>query len=172
MKSGWIAAALVAFAVACGSSAEKEPSQGAQSGVARAAAPSGNGSPAPADTMDASTGATWSALYRDFFGPTGAASCAGNGTCHGAPDQSGAEGSNGYVCASQDGCRESMLSLVTGVVQASDAQAPEQSTLVTMLRRRTSSGVVGSMPKLSSYVFDSGSIDRIETWIRNGAPND
>src|SRR5512140_1093248 len=38
----------------------------------------------------AGTGTKFSDLYRDFFGPGGAAKCAGNGQCHGAADQPGA----------------------------------------------------------------------------------
>jgi hypothetical protein len=123
--------------------------------------------------VDAGAGTTWTALYRDFFGPTAPASCAGSGACHGSSEASGADGSNGYVCASRDGCRASMLSVETGLVQASDADAPEKSTLVDVLRRRSANGgTVGSMPKSSTYVFSDESIARVEAWIRNGAPDD
>jgi hypothetical protein len=125
------------------------------------------------DLVDAGAGTTWTDLYRDLFGPTAPASCAGTGMCHGTADESGARGSNGYVCTSREGCRESMLSLETGIVQPSDSKAPEKSTLIAMLRRRSASGgIVGTMPKRSEYVFSRDSIARVETWIRNGAPND
>lgn len=128
---------------------------------------------APEDLLDAGSGTTWTDLYRDLFGPTGGASCAGNGPCHGSAEESGASGSHGYVCASREGCRESMLSLETGLVQASDSTAPEKSTLVATLRRRSAKGgIVGTMPKRSEYVFSHDSIARIEAWIRNGAPDD
>src|SRR5579864_3724850 len=48
--------------------------------------------------MDAGMGTTFTDLHRDFFGPSGAASCAGNGTCHGDASQMGAKSSGGYVC--------------------------------------------------------------------------
>jgi hypothetical protein len=118
-------------------------------------------------------GTTWSALYRDLFGPAATASCAGNGMCHGSAAESGTQASHGYVCATREGCRTSMLSIETALVQSSDADAPEKSTLVQVLRRRNASGkTVGTMPKRSGYVFSEDAIDRIETWIRNGAPDD
>jgi hypothetical protein len=66
-----------------------------------------------------------------------------------------------------------MLSIDAALVQSSDAAAPEKSTLVQVLRRRTASGkTLGTMPKRSGYVFSDDAIARIETWIRNGAPDD
>lgn len=127
----------------------------------------------PEDTVDAGAGVTWTALYRDLFGPTTPSGCAGSGACHGSAGESGAQASNGYVCATKGGCRESMLSLETGLVQSRDFAAPSKSMLVDVLRRRDANGtIVGSMPKRSSYVFSSDSIRRIETWIANGAPDD
>ncbi len=126
-----------------------------------------------ASQADAGGGTTWTDLYRDFFGPTAPASCAGSGgACHGAPGQSGARVS-GYVCATRDGCRASMLSADTGLVQESDFAAPEESTLVTVLRRRSATGELeGTMPKGSSYELSHDAIARIEAWIRSGAPDD
>jgi hypothetical protein len=124
---------------------------------------------------DAGSGTHWSDLYRDFFGPTGAASCAGNGTCHGDANQSGAKSSGGYVCgANKDDCRASLLSENTGLIALpADQAAPEKSGLVTELRRKKADGtVVGLMPKTPACVFEPEAIDRITTWIKNGAPND
>jgi hypothetical protein len=60
------------------------------------------GAPVVTSTVDAGpgagTGTTFTDLYRDFFGPSGAAKCAGNGACHGAADQPGAMASGGYIC--------------------------------------------------------------------------
>ena len=137
------------------------------------AGPIDDAGPPPEDLVDAGAGTTWTDLYRDLFGPTGQASCAGNATCHGAADQAGAHGSFGYVCATRDGCRESMLSLATGLVQAQDFDAPAESGLVAALRRRSARGtVVGTMPRTAPYVFSHDSIARIETWISHGAPAD
>jgi hypothetical protein len=121
----------------------------------------------------AAGGTTWSALYRDLFGSSAAASCAGTSVCHGSASASGAIGSHGYVCADAKGCRASMLSNEAALVQPSDATAPEKSTLIQVLRRQSSGGVlVGSMPKRSQFVFTNEQLARIETWIRNGAPDD
>lgn len=118
-------------------------------------------------------GSTWSDVYRDLFGPTAPASCAGAGMCHGSAEESGASASHGYVCATKDGCRASILSSETGLVQPGDAVSPERSTLVQVLRRRSTNGsIVGSMPKRSSFVFSDAAMNRITTWIRNGAPDD
>lgn len=128
---------------------------------------------APEDAIDAGSGTTWTDLYRDLFGATSPASCAGSGACHGDANQAGARSSNGFVCTDKDGCRNSLLSADTGLVQASDSAAPEQGALIHTLRHRTTSGsVTGTMPKGGSYVFSRASVTRIETWIRNGAPND
>lgn len=127
--------------------------------------------PFPEDLLDAGTGATWTDLYRDLFGPTGGASCAGDGLCHGSADQAGAVAS-GFVCDSQAGCRASMLGN-SGLVKSADFTAPQQSFLATIVRRRRSDGsLLGSMPKRPAYVFSRASMERIQTWIQNGAPDD
>lgn len=178
-----LALALFIAAAACSSSSDDDKDKDdrteaeAKDDTTRARGPSGgstSGAEAPPEgTVDAGVGVTWTALYRDLFGPSAESGCAGSGTCHGAAGESGAEGSNGYVCATKDGCRESLLSLETGLVQSRDFAAPSKSTLIDVLRRRDANGaIVGSMPKRSSYVFSQDSIRRIETWIANGAPDD
>ncbi|MBN9167259.1 MAG: hypothetical protein BGO98_17810 [Myxococcales bacterium 68-20] len=176
-------ALFIIAAAACSSSSDDDNDKDRQTeadgkdDASHARGPSGGSTsgaePPPEDTVDAGAGVTWTALYRDLFGPMAPSGCAGSGTCHGAAGESGAQASNGYVCATKEGCRESMLSLETGLVQSRDFSAPSKSTLVDVLRRRDANGaVVGSMPKRSSYVFSRDSIDRIETWIANGAPDD
>lgn len=168
-------AAVVFLAAACGAGEGRDGAPGgdeAPSAPMETTASVADGGTAE-DLVDAGAGTTWTDLYRDLFGPSAPASCAGSGACHGAAEQSGARGSYGYVCASRDGCRASMLSPETALVQASDFGAPSKSTLVQTLRRRSASGsVVGSMPKRSTYVFSHDSIARVEAWIRNGAPDD
>lgn len=156
--SGAIAALVVGAAAACSSESKDEtPNVSEPVGPAGELAQEGAG------------GDTWPDLYRDFFGPSARSSCAAT-TCHGSPESSGARGSHGFVCADQDQCRESMLSPDTGLVQLGDVGTPSESTLVQILRRRSESGgIVGVMPKSSRYVFSDDSIERIETWIGNGA---
>ncbi len=133
-----------------------------------AAAPQFGGSAQPSANP-----ASWSALYKDVFGPTGTASCAGTGACHGSKDQLGARGSGGFVCADQDGCRASILDPATGpLVGPEDKSAPETSGLYGVLRRVEGGRTVGIMPKTPAYVFTEAELGRIKTWIANGAPND
>ena len=179
-----LALALCIAAAACSSSDDDKDKDKddrteaeAKDDATRARGPSGSDASRseapPEDAVDSGVGVTWTALYRDLFSPTAPSGCAGSGTCHGAAGESGAQGSNGYVCATKEGCRESMLSLETGLVQSRDFAAPRKSTLIAVLRRRDANGaIVGSMPKRSSYVFSEDSIRRIETWIANGAPDD
>jgi hypothetical protein len=125
----------------------------------------------PEDDIDAGAGTTWTDLYRDLFGPTGGGSCAGNGTCHGAADQAGTK-SVGFLCADQDGCRASLFA--TSLVRALDAQKPDDSGLIGVMRHRSPSGaIVGLMPRApGTYVFSHDSIARVRAWIAAGAPND
>ena len=120
---------------------------------------------------DAGSGTRFTDLYRDFFGPTGKASCAGNGQCHGAAEQPGAASSS-FVCADQAGCYTSMTG-ASNLVRTSDASDPANSVLIGILRHRDSTQkVIGYMPKSPAYEFSATSITRISDWIAAGAPND
>lgn len=134
------------------------------------AAPDGD---RPEDRADAGTGTRWTDLYRDFFAPAAPASCAGDGLCHGSMDKAGARGSGGFICPTQDGCWASMTGPDAGLVTPSDTTDPANSALLLTLRHRREDGsVAGTMPKRPVYVFSTASIERIATWIQNGAPND
>lgn len=127
----------------------------------------------PEEREDAGTGATFTDLYRDLFGPTGKASCAGDGLCHGAPEKAGAKGSSGFVCSDATTCWTTLTTGGSALVTASDASSPTTSALYLTLRHRRDDGsIVGNMPKRPLYVFSSASMDRVTTWIRNGAKND
>jgi hypothetical protein len=135
-------------------------------------ADSGQG-PEHGEPVNEGAGETWTDLYRDLLGPGGAADCSGTHGCHEDPSAPGALGSRGFVCASQGGCRDSLLSPETRLVQPDDFLAPDGSALMKSLRRLgPKGGTVGSMPKQSSYVFTGGALTRIKTWIRNRAPDD
>lgn len=143
-------------ATACSSSSENrgmdEPTGGDASREVSTDGGTSDAELSPEESVDAGSGVTWTALYRDLFGPTAQSGCAGSGACHGAASESGALVSNGYVCATQQGCRESILSLETGLVQSRDFAAPSKSTLVLVLRRRDANGTIkGAMPKASPY---------------------
>jgi hypothetical protein len=129
--------------------------------------------PAPEDLLDAGSGTTWTDLYRDLFGPTGQARCSGQGGgCHGASESSGTIAS-GYVCSTAEGCRASLLSPESSLVQPQGSGSLDASKLVRALRRRSAAGsIVGAMPRDSAYVFSHDSINRIEAWVQAGAPDD
>lgn len=106
---------------------------------------------------------TWAALYADYFGPKGAASCAGSGACHGDSTQQGAIRSN-FVCGASEGaCHESIVS--SGLVPDGGSSAPDQVNLRFTIR--TSAG--GTMPKSSQFTFGETDLKRIDEWIRSGA---
>lgn len=122
------------------------------------------------DEADAGSGAKWSDLYRDLFGPTGAAKCA-DPSCHGTAGTTASR--VGILCADQAGCRESLLD--KGWIQdPGDFTAPESSGFYTVLRRCDANNeTVGTMPlRPASYHFSPASLARVATWLRNGAPND
>jgi len=116
------------------------------------------------------TGTTFTDLYRDFFGPAGAASCAGGSTnCHGAKGDSGG---NIFVCgADKAECRTSIAGLASGATF-------QDSLLFSMLRKDATlapSPPAGTnrMPKApKTYTFDKAGIDRIATWVAAGSKDD
>ncbi len=118
---------------------------------------------------------TFTELYASFFGPTGKASCAGDGACHGAADQPGAQATastaypSGYVCApDQARCYAAMTG--AGLTATGGGGGAEQSTLYTILRK---TGGGGSMPKRPTTVaFSPTEMARIRAWIAAGAKND
>ncbi len=173
-----LASSTIIASVAC-SGGDDTPSTpadaGSSSGSSGATDDAGDGAVAkPEEAIDSGSGTTWTDLYRDLFGPTGQASCAGDGLCHGSASQAGARGSNGFVCADKDACYASMTAASPGLVTSTDTTDPTKSVLYLTLRhRRTDGSVTGSMPKRPfSYVFSTASMARIATWIQSGAKND
>ncbi|HEY2511677.1 MAG TPA: hypothetical protein VGI39_12500, partial [Polyangiaceae bacterium] len=64
-----------------------------------------------ADAGDRGDGSTFADLYRDYFGPTGLASCSARSICH-VPGGTGAQTSH-YICAPDlDACWASMTSSI------------------------------------------------------------
>lgn len=152
-------AALAALACACSDAK-------VNGGDARfdAAAPTGPAGPG------VSGGSTWAELYRDYFGPTGRASCAGDGACHGSSDQPGAQAS-GYVCAGgQDGCYSGITNPKTRLVVPGDTTTPPEKTGLHIILRKSDG--TGIMPKRPEFVFADADMRRIDAWIASGAPND
>lgn len=128
----------------------------------------GSTSAAPSDAGESGGGidgaSTWPALYADYFGPMGAASCAGTSNCHGDPTRAGAIRSN-FICgSSEENCYNSLIQ--SGLVPAGGSSEPDQVNLRFTLRTATG----GTMPKNSRFTFSGGDLRRIDDWIRSGAP--
>jgi hypothetical protein len=125
-----------------------------------------------APTGDAGSGTGWSDLYRDYFGPTGVASCAGSpGQCHGDTQGLGYQSSQ-YLCANGvQGCYQGITSAQADLVTVGDTKDdPRLSTLYGVLRKSCPAG--GTMPlQPSTLVFSPADMARIAAWIGAGAPN-
>jgi hypothetical protein len=124
-----------------------------------------------APDADAGSGHAWSDLYRDYFGPTGIASCAGTaGACHGDANGLGAKGSNFVCAASVSGCYSGITSTSVGLVTVGDTtDDPTTSGLYAVLRKAC---IGGAMPKEPASVsFTTADMKRITDWIGAGAPN-
>jgi hypothetical protein len=126
----------------------------------------------PLTTFTLDAGATWSALYRDYFGTTGVASCAGSGSeCHGSPD-SDAYVVSGYLCPPHDAgaCYESFTSQSStgsGFIVGDGGWGA--SPLPYILCQCNG---MGYMPYACCYTFQAVDMQRIADWVNAGATND
>jgi hypothetical protein len=112
-------------------------------------------------------GSRFTDLYRDFFGPSGGASCSARSICH----VEGGTGflTSGYECApDQNGCWASMTS---SIVPDGGTSMPETTRLYMALRKAPPTPGSGPMPRNSTYAFCPADLERISTWIQNGAHN-
>jgi hypothetical protein len=128
--------------------------------------------PADASSADSgcpsASGCTWTALYRDFFGPSGKASCAGTGTCHGDTKQAGYQGSL-YLCPNdQTGCYNGITSAQSGLL--TPGKSFNATGLYVTLRKSDGSGLMPKQP--SSVFFTPDELSRIGAWYSAGTPND
>jgi hypothetical protein len=138
--------------------------------------------PAPPqpEVRDSGSGTTWKDLYRDFFGPTGVANCAGTGVCHSVAGKFGVLASN-FVCTSVEECYQTIrqgkhpfdkVALVDDATLAN----PDDAFLFKVVRLQAADGTVAKnrdMPQQPrDFAFTAAELDRIKTWIRNGAKND
>ncbi len=122
-----------------------------------------------ADAGDRGDGSTFTDLYRDFFGPTGLASCSAKSICH-VPGGTGMQTSGGYVCSpDQDTCWASMTAVI---VPDGGSSAPESTTLYKVLRKAPPTPGSGPMPRNSAFAFCPNDLARIKAWIASGATND
>ncbi len=126
---------------------------------------------------DAGAPPTWSGLYADYFGPTGRATCtfSPNG-CHAAPGDPGAS-ATGYVCAAgKDGCYLGITSANAKSESGNPLVVPgdaDASFLPQIIRKPDDGSGQLRMPLLPNTVhFCPSDVDRVRTWIQNGAKND
>jgi hypothetical protein len=157
-RSGWLALFVPAVAVltfACGSASPGDTTSSPESDAASQAA-------------DAGTCDTWTCLYADYFGPSGVASCAGDGTCHGSTSQPGYTASM-FLCppGDQSGCYASITSLAAGLLTPGD---PFDATRLYVNLRKSAGG--GTMPKSPAYTFTTEDIQRLSSWVAAGAQDD
>ena len=119
-----------------------------------------------AEAGDRGDGSTFSDLYRDFFGPTGRASCSAQSICH-VPGGTGAQTSGGYLCVpDRASCWSSMTRTI---VPGGGSASPEQTTLYKALRKAPPTPGSGPMPRNSSFAFCPDDLKRIADWISSGA---
>jgi hypothetical protein len=127
---------------------------------------------AAADASDSSAPATWTELYTNYFGNMGAASCSGDGNCHGGMTQLGYMTSD-YLCPANDqnGCYTSFTSIGSQLLVA---YPPFDKTYLYEVLRKTSGITVGTpMPRAPyTYTFTAADLARIESWVAAGAKND
>ncbi len=119
-----------------------------------------------ADAGDRGDGSTFADLYRDFFGPTGGASCSAQSICH-VDGGTGAQTSGGYICApDQQACWSAMTSTI---VPRGGSATPEETPLYKVLRKAPPTPGSGPMPRNSSFAFCPDDLKRIADWIAAGA---
>jgi hypothetical protein len=157
----------------------------AGTGDAATDAPTTADAPADAPVADAGTdgpppftidaGITWSSLYRDYFGPTGRASCAGTGSCHGTSSGQGAEVSS-FLCPSGDGgVKACWASMTSRGANGADLLTPDASFSASSLDSVLCQQGGGFMPAGGTlaggcaYIFSPTDLDRLEDWFNAGA---
>jgi hypothetical protein len=122
--------------------------------------------------------ATWTALYADFFGPTGTAQCGassrgdsnGSTSCHHDSGGNGAMAS-GFICGdTQQSCYAGITSSMAsfGGAQVVIPGDPCNSFLPKILRRN-GGGIMPFYPM--SVFFSDNDMARVREWIAAGAQN-
>ena len=125
--------------------------------------------------------ATWTALYKDYFGPTGKANCSSiSSSCHGSHDDTGG-GTSGFVCAtSKDSCWQSATMgtdcssavMPCPIVPTGGTQDPTMTGLYKNLHKTDGTGTMplfGATTRMKGYVFTPTDLARITQWIKEGA---
>jgi len=133
--------------------------------------------PPPPPPFSLEAGVTWQALYRDYFGPAGRASCQGDGHCHGGTSEIGFEGS-GFLCPASDAGAACFMSITSTGDDSADLITPDASFTSDQISSVLcqDNATVGQMPTGGdlgngcAYSFTTVDIQRIADWIAAGAP--
>jgi hypothetical protein len=143
-----------------------------------------------ADPCAPGAAATWTNLYTCYWGPTGAASCTAQTSCHGGSQELGST-TTGFVCADKDSCWSSMTQMGTGGLPpilclstagcTSGVTSYEDTQLWGGLHQAGSPPTLDNMPcgnplavpsctpAEAKYTFSTYDLDQISTWIQGGA---
>jgi hypothetical protein len=134
--------------------------------------------PLPASDGGIPGAATWTALYNDYFGPTGAANCSSiSSMCHASRDDTGG-GTSGFVCAtSKESCWQSATMSTDcasaakpcPIVPSGGTQDLTQVGLYKNLRPMGTMPLFGATTRMKGYVFTPTDLARIAQWIKEGA---
>jgi hypothetical protein len=120
------------------------------------------------DAGDRGSGSTFTDLYRDFFGPTGLASCTAMSACHISPMGRGYKNTH-YTCSpDQSTC---WMTMTTSIVPSGGSATPETTTMYRALRKAPPIPHSGPMPLGSTFAFCPSDLQRIAEWIADGAQN-
>ena len=169
--------ALVLGVVACSSASGEVSGGGLRPGYDPNSVPT---PPPQVQARDSGAGTTWTDLYRDFFGPTGVASCNRTGSCHGTPDKGGSLISN-FVCPESNECYRTMRMgkhPTRGVALVDDTAIamPDTAFVFSVVRVQAPDGRILNnldMPQQPrDFAFTASELERIKAWIRSGAKND
>ena len=126
---------------------------------------------------------SWRGIYRDYFGRSAKASCAGSGVCHDAAGKPGSVSSN-FVCGDLAGCYDSLRKAVPSnpddgtrpLVDDASLANPDDAYLFKIIRFRDPDGTPNpnrGMPQVPiDYYYSADDITRIKAWMKAGAPND
>jgi hypothetical protein len=119
--------------------------------------------------MEAAAPTTWTELYASYFGPSGVASCAGNGTCHGDMSQLGYM-SSGFLCPNdQTQCYSGFVGPSAGLLVPPGAF--DGMYIYKVLRKTVGTNLGTPMPKSPPYAFTPADLDKLQSWITAGAMN-
>jgi hypothetical protein len=119
---------------------------------------------------------TWTSLYRDYFGLSGVASCAGAptaaGGCHASRADTGSLAS-GFNCGmTQESCYAG-ITAPQSIVPAGGSATPETTLLYRSLRSTLPPQPgISPQPQSSTFAFSSADLQRIAEWIQRGAMDD